>query len=362
MDVGPGALSTAWVAGQSFFLLLASATDRELIRNVEFLKIENRILRERLPRHIRLTTRERSRLIRAGRGIGSAVNHLISIVTPRTFLRWLNGPVKKEPSRKPGRPRTSESIRELIERMARETGWGYTRILGELRKLGIRSVSRSTVRNILREGGFDPGPKRGEGSWTEFLQRHAATLWACDFFSTKVWTLRGRVDVFVLFFIHIASRRVHIAGMTAHPDRAWMKQQARNVAMTWHGETALPRLLLRDHDTKFVSEFDAILESEGIEIKKLGPMAPNLNASAERWVQTVRQECLDHFVICGQVHLMHLLKSFLAHYHTERPHQGLDNSVPIGAALAHPVNRRNGAVMCQHRLGGLLKHYVRTAA
>ena len=124
--------------------------------------------------------------------------------------------------------------------MARETGWGYTRILGELKKLGIRSVSRSTVRNILREGGFDPGPKRGEGSWSEFLQRHAATLWACDFFSTKVWTLRGRVDVFVLFFIHIASRRVHIAGMTAHPDRAWMKQQARNVAMTWHGEAAPP--------------------------------------------------------------------------------------------------------------------------
>ena len=123
-----------------------------------------------------------------------------------------------------------------------------------------------------------------------------------------------------------------------------------------------PRLLLRDHDTKFVSEFDAILESEGIEIKKLGPMAPNLNASAERWVQTVRQECLDHFVICGQAHLMHLLKTFLDHYHTERPHQGLDNAVPMGAALASPVNRRNGAVVCEHRLGGLLKHYVRTAA
>jgi putative transposase len=245
--------------------------------------------------------------------------------------------------------------------MARETGWGYTRILGELKKLGIGSVSRSTVRNILREGGFDPGPKRGEGSWTEFLQRHAATLWSCDFFSTKVWTLRGRVDVFVLFFIHIASRRVHIAGITAHPDRAWMKQQARNAAMTWQEEVSPPRILLRDHDTKFVSDFDAILESEGIEIKKLGPMAPNLNASAERWVQTVRQECLDHFVICGQTHLRHLLRTFLDHYHTERPHQGMGNTVPFGARPLCPTKRFHGVVVCEHSLGGLLKHYVRAA-
>lgn len=344
---------------QSFFLFLASASDRQLAKYVEYLKAENRILRERLPRQIRLTPRERNRLVRLGRKLGPAIKDLIGIVSPRTFLRWLNGPSERIATRKPGRPRTPASTKDLILRIASETGWGYTRILGELKKLGIGTVSRTTVRNILRDAGIDPGPKRGEGTWSEFVKRHAKTLWACDFFSTKIWTLRGRFDVFVLFFINLESRRVRVGGMTTNPDRVWMVQQARNASMALTDESA--RILIRDYDAKFVREFDAIVQAGGVRIKKIGPMAPNLNAIAERWVQTIRQECLDHFVIAGMGHLQHLIDEFVRHYETERPHQGRGNRLLTGADPPEPLDRARGIIR-RDRLGGLLKHYFRRAA
>jgi putative transposase len=214
----------------------------------------------------------------------------------------------------------------------------------------------------LRENGLEPGPQRGAGTWDEFVRRHAATLWACDFFSTKVWTLAGLVDVFVLFFIQVGSRRVHVAGMTAHPDRAWMTQQARNVAMFFAEQPERPRYLLRDRDTKFVRAFDEILEAEGVTVKAITPCSPNLNAYAERFVQTVRSECLDHFILFGEKHLRHVLSSWLEHYHSERPHQALGNVPPSGAPAGEPVGDDGGLrVVCEERLGGLLKHYRRAA-
>jgi putative transposase len=159
---------------------------------------------------------------------------------------------------------------------------GYTCILGELKKLGVRAIAKSTVKNILKEHGLDPGPARGEDSWGEFLARHAATLWACDFFTRTVWTLRGRVDVYVLFFIHLASRRVHVAGLTTNPNRAWMVQQARNTSMVLADEAVPARVLFRDRDAKFVAEFDDVFESDGVAVRPVGPLAPNLNAYTER--------------------------------------------------------------------------------
>ncbi len=199
---------------------------------------------------------------------------------------------------KGGRPRIQQDIREIIIRLAKENGWGYERIRGELHKLHLR-VSRSTIVNILKENGFDPGPNRSEGTWLEFLKREAVTLYACDFFSTKVWTTLGCAEFFVLFFIHVGSRRVHIAGMSTNPDAAWSAQQARNVAMFFAQQPEKPTILLRDHDSKFGSEFDAVLEADGIKVKKVGPRAPNMNAFAERWVQSVRRECLDQFHYLG---------------------------------------------------------------
>jgi putative transposase len=219
------------------------------------------------------------------------------------------------------------------------------------------------VRNILKAEGLDPGPKRGEGSWDEFIKRHAATLWATDFFSKKVWTARGPVDVFVLFFIHVGSRRVYLSGVTAHPNGQWMKQQARNVAMYFQEQPVKPTLLLRDNDTKYTSEFDAILGSEGVEVKKITPVSPNLNAYAERFVQSAKQECLDHFVVFGVDHLRHIVGEYLKHFNEERPHQARNNE-PLGGlppADDRPATIFMGEVRCRERLGGLLKSYSRAA-
>jgi putative transposase len=269
--------------------------------------------------------------------------------------------------RKPGRPRTPEDIHALVLRIARENGWGYARVLGELKKLGIWSVSKTTVANILREAGLDPGPKRGEGTWDEFVKRHASTLWACDFLSVKGWTLKGFVDLYLLFFVHVGTRRVIAAGVTANPDAAWVSQQARNASMAMADLGLPPRLLLIDHDTKFVGGFDAVFEAEGTEVKRVGPVAPNLNAYAERWAQSLRQECLDHFLILGEGHLRHLIQEYVEHFNQERPHQARGN-VPLPDAQAADAGEPpvlkfpKGEVRCRERLGGLLKHYHRAAA
>jgi putative transposase len=225
---------------QPLLLYLAATTDRELARMIEFLKEENRILRGKLPGRITVTHKERQRLIKFGRGLGTAIRELITIVSPRTFARWLSGEtVRRKGTRKPGRPKTAVEIRELIVQFARDNVWGYTRILGELKKLGI-AVSRSTVVAILEENGLDPGPKRGEGTWNDFIKRHSETLWACDFFTKKVWTKCGLTDVFVLFFIHVGNRRVQISGMTTNPDEEWVVQQARNFGLSVENEKATP--------------------------------------------------------------------------------------------------------------------------
>ena len=318
---------------QSFLLMLATATDRVLAKQVQFLKIENQILRGKLPKRITVTPQERQRLIKYGRPLGAAIEHLIGIVSPRTFLRWLGAeqPSATKPG-KPGRPRTEVEIRDLVLRLARETGWGYTRILGELKKLGVRAICRSTVINILKEHGLDPGPRRGLGTWDEFLKRHAVALGATDFFSKPVWTQAGLVDYFVLCFIHLGSRRVYVSGLTAQPDRAWTVQQARNVAMHFAEQPVKPAILLRDYDGKFAPEFDAILEADGVTVKKVGPHAPNLNAIAERFVQTAKSECLDHFIVFGEDHLRHLVFSFQDYYNELRPHQAKDN-LPLNCTL-----------------------------
>lgn len=370
MGVLPGAGAICeWISVnsllQSFLLLLATATDRELAHVVEYLKAENRILRAKLPRRITVTSRERRTLLQYGRRLGSRLKDVIGIVSPRTFARWLRGEADppRQPPAGPGRPRTEAEVRELVLKLARENAWGYTRILGELKKLGVAKVSRSTVVNILKEHGLEPGPRRGPGTWSEFLRRHAATLWACDFFTARVWTLSGMVDVFVLFFVHVGSRRVHVAGLTAHPDHAWVAEQARSVVLTFAELPEKPKYVLRDHDAKFGEEFDEVFAATGIEVKPVGPHAPNMNAHAERWVESIRRECLDHFIILGEAHLRHIVAEYVAHYNEERPHQGMGN-VPLSGAPAEegsaPLSLSE--VCCKERLGGLLKHYYRPAA
>jgi putative transposase len=211
------------------------------VQTIEYLKTENRILRNKLPKRISVTAAERNQLIKLGVRLGSKIKEVTTIVHPRTFARWLSEHSSGVRRRKRGRPRTPEQICRLIVEMATNTRWGYDRIVGELRKLRIFSVSRATVSRVLQENGFDRGPKRGRGSWHEFVQRHIKTLWATDFFTKKVWTLRGPVTYYVLFFIHLHTRRVHIAGMTPNPDGRWMAQIARNMSMVFAlRETGVP--------------------------------------------------------------------------------------------------------------------------
>jgi putative transposase len=218
----------------------------------------------------------------------------------------------------------------------------------------------------LQENGFDPGPKRGRGTWHDFIEMHRKTLWATDFFTKTVWTKRGPVTYFVLFFIHLYTRKVHIAGMTPNPDGVWMTQIARNMSMVFAEEKPefQPTHIIRDRDTKFTKQFCSILELDGIEFRPIPPRAPNLNPYAESWVSRVKSECLNHFIVFGEAHLRYILKTWLHHYHYERPHRGLGNA-PIMCDLPSPAPIEDfnlNEVVCHESLGGLLKHFERRAA
>lgn len=346
----------------------ANARHKDLVAQVEYLKAENQVLRSRLPTRITVTPPERKKLEKLGGKVGPALKHLITVVSHRTFQRWVseskkgNASASAKPKRRPGRPRTPEEVQQLVVRIARETGWGYTRILGELKKLGIRNVGKTTIRNILKDAGFEPGPGRSEGSWNDYLKMHAKTLWACDFVSKKVWTLGGLTDCYVLVFIHLKSRKVIASSCTFHPDGDWVAQQARTLTMDAEAVGEPIGQLIHDYDTKFTARFESILKQNGIEPKPVGPMKPNLNAYAERFIQTLKQECLDHFLVLGQRHLDYLVQEFVEHYNTERPHMSLGR-VPSGKPAGPPGEERLGSseVVSDERLGGLLRSYRRAA-
>jgi putative transposase len=251
-------------------------------------------------------------------------------------------------------------VRRLILRIARETGWGYTRILGETRKLGV-GVSRSTVVNILREAGIPPVSGRGEPSWDEFVRAHAKTLWACDFMARRVVTPRGLKRAFVLVFIHVGSRRVIASPSTVHPDAAWVSTQAARFVRAARTDGGECGVLVRDSDSKFGRAFDAALRAAGVTPLRLPHLAPNLNAHAERLIQTVQDECLDRFIALGTTHLDHLVEQFVEHYNLERPHSAIGFRTPAGPPFA--LDRTVlGGVECRCRLGGTLRHYHRRAA
>lgn len=254
--------------------------------------------------------------------------------------------------RRPGRPPIATETRELILRLARENPrWGHPRIVGELAKLGTH-VSPSTVRRVLLCAGLRPAPRRDGPTWREFLHAQAAGILACDFFSVDTIGLRR---IYVLFFIEIDTRRVHLAGISQRPSGTWVAQQARNLALE---ATLVPfRFLIRDRDSKFAPGFDTVFASEGIRIIQTPIRTPVANAYAERFVRTVRRECLDWLVIRNERHLHHVLREYLEHYNYERPHRGR------GLRAPHPPARWAAGPIERHdRLGGLIHEYHRTAA
>ena len=274
------------------------------------------------------------------------------------FQKWLRVPKHKKAKKRSGRPQTSAEIRKLVLEMSKSPGWGYTRILGELRKLGIKSVSRTTIRNILKAYGVEPSPDRSESTWVQFLKRHSSTLWSCDFLTKPVQTWRGIWQQSVLVFMHIASRKVLVTGATEHPNNEWVCEVAECFpSMAKQLGLEPPRILVRDNDTKFTREFDETLRRVSIRPYPLPLQSPLMNAHIERWIKSLKSECLDHFIPVGTKHLDHLIGEYVEHYHIERPHQGLGNKPIMRAA---PL-LDDGEIRCDSRLGGLLRHYHRAA-
>jgi putative transposase len=344
------------------FVLLLARGDRSKELEILLLRHELSILR-RQARRPRLAERDRLVLAALSR-VMPRRSWQAFLVTPETLLRWHRRIVARRwtyPHRRPGRPRLEPQVRELILRLARENShWGYVRIVGELRKLGI-TVSATLVRNVLRRAGVPPAPERGASSWRTFLRQHGSSILACDLFTVDtVWLRR----LYVLFFVSIGTRRVAYFACTSKPDTSWMIEQARNLLMDLDERGPRQRFLIHDRDAKFSRAFDGIFRSEGIEIVRTPIQAPNANAHAERWVGSVRRECLDRLLIFGRRQLEYVLRVYIRHFNEERPHRALDLRPPdrgsgtdrMPTAALHPpqVKRRD-------LLGGLIHEYEAAA-
>jgi transposase InsO family protein len=288
----------------------------------------------------------------------------VFLVTPATLLRWHRDQI----ARKWAYPHTGnrhtlpEETVELVLRLAGENPrWGYQRIVGEARKIGVR-VSASSVRSILRRNGLGPAPKRSAKgpSWVEFLKAQAAGTLAIDFFTVDTVSL---TRVYVLFLIEVETRRVHLLGITAHPTGLWVSQAARNLLMDLDEQANRFRFLVRDRDTKFTAGFDAVFAAAGIEVLRIPPRAPRANAYAERWVRTVRSECLDWILIFNHNHLRKVLNSYVAHYNGGRPHRGLNLDIPAPPpdTFREGDTDDGGVIGRTDILGGLIHEYHRAA-
>jgi transposase InsO family protein len=253
-----------------------------------------------------------------------------------------------------------QKISALIVRMAQDNpGWGYTRIQGALGNLGHR-VGRGTVANVLRRSGIEPSPERSKRTtWSTFLKAHWQVFAASDFFTVEVWTGRGLVTHYLLFVISLADRVVNIVGITTRPDEAWMQQAARNLIDSESGAMCGKGYLILDRDTKYADQFRRLIRSSGTNVIRLPPRSPNLNAYAERFVRSIKSECLNRMIFIGQASLRRAVAEYVDHYHGERNHQGLDNRLirPVPSSV-----QEVGMVRRNQRLGGMLNFYYREAA
>jgi transposase InsO family protein len=344
---------------------LTGTVDQELLLRSEYLLAENRILHQQLKGRLRLTDPERRTLAEIAQRLGrKALREVATLVTPETLLGWYRKLIARKfdgskQRRTAGRPRTSEETEALILKLARENrSWGYKRLAGALAALGIK-ISVQTVGSILLRHELPPAPLRKKGMpWKDFIRSHLDVLAATDFFSAEVLTLGGLVSYYVLFFIHLGTRKVHLAGITSSPDEAWMKQIARNLTDAEDGFLRGRRFLIHDRDGKYCPAFREVLHSSGVTCLPLPPRSPNLNAFSERWVLSVKEECLGKLILFGKSSLRKAVTEYLAHHQHERPHQGLGNAIPF----QNPedcIGNREGLIRCRERLGGLLKFYHR---
>ncbi len=335
-------------------------------RSREFTDLEIIVLRHELA-ILRRTTR-RPPITAVDRVFLAAASRLLPrgqwrsfIVTPATLLSWHRRLVAKRWTypRPVGRPPMRRETRALVLQLARENPrWGYLRIVGELKGLEV-AVSATTVRAWLRAAGLGPAGKRREMTWREFVRTHRQSLLAVDFFTVEtIWLQR----LYILFFIELGSRRVHFAGCTPNPSGPWVVQQARQLSWALEDRSEPIRFLIRDRDQKFTDRFDDVFRSDRIEVVQTPFRAPQANGVAERFVRTVRTECLDRLLVLNHQHLERILDVFVDHYNRHRPHRALSLAPPDGwRPVASPSTFNDGCIVRRDRLGGVVHEYVRAA-
>lgn len=279
------------------------------------------------------------------------------LVRPETVLGWHRALVRRKWAAYLGRPRRGRppiltECRPLILRMAKENpSWGYFRIRGELLKLG-HTVAAITIRSILLRAGTSPSCRRAQLSWKQFLAAHAETLVAADFFSIDTVFFKR---LYVLIYIHLATRRILVVGCTANPNEVWVTQHARNLLWTVEEEGLKLKYVIRDRDKKFATRADNVFRSAGARVILTPLMAPRANAHVERWIGSCRRECLDRMLVVNQRHLDAILREYCMHYNQERPHRSRELRPP--AARGHPAVADAGGVRRRVRLGGLISEY-----
>jgi putative transposase len=355
--------SQAW---KLLLVCLAGWVNRHQLDVIAYIQEENRVLKSKLKgKRIRFTDDERRRLAVKGKALGNQVlREVASIVTPNTILAWHRKLIAKKydgtAKRGPGRPRVPDEIPKLTVRMAEENpGWGYTTIRGVLFNLG-HVTSRETVRNILKEHGIVPAPERRKRMpWSTFLKSHWGSIAAADFFTVEAWSCFGLTRYHVFFCMDLSSRRVHIAGISECPYGAWMKQIGRNLTDPFDGFLDGMRYIILDRDPLYTDEFRGLLKQAGVKVVRLPARSPNLNAYAERFVRTIKESWLSRTIFFGERSLRQAINEFVAYYHHERNHQGLENRQIEPLA---DVGALYGNVVCRERLGGVLRYYYRDAA
>ena len=352
---------------QLYLVILAGWMNRQQQEVINYLRTENQVLKEKLgKKRILLNDDQRRRLAVQGKILGrKRLEEVGTLFTPDTILRWHRMLIAKkwdysDKRKNVGRPRIRQVIVDLILRFASENStWGYDRIQGALANVGY-PISDTTVGNILKQHGIEPAPVRErQSTWKTFLKSHWDVLAAIDFTTIEVWTKGGLVTYYLLFAMEVATRRVHFAGCTPNPNELWMKQIGRNLTDAEDGFFNGKRYVLMDRDGKFCPAFRDLLEQEGVNCVRLPPRSPNLTPHIERFMRSIKEECLLKMIFFGENMLRNAVGQFLTHFHGERNHQGLDNR------LIDPdddVGCTAGDVRCHERLGGLLRYYHREAA
>src|ERR1035438_3724492 len=332
---------------------------------IDYRQEENRILLEQLGgKPKRFTDAQRIRLARKAKPVGRRrLGKLATLVTPDTLLRWFRVLIAKKwtfARTKPvGRPSVEAELEKLVITLLQENPtWGSKHIVGALANLRFK-MNDSTVDNILHRNGLDPAPLRGQStSWHPFLQAHWETLLAADFFTTEVLSWNGLVTYYTLFVIELRSRAVHVCGTTVSPNAQWMSQVARQLVDSAQGFALGKTHLIIDRDTKYVDDFRHTLESAGVKILLCPPHAPQCNAFAERFVRSIKEECLSRLIFLSQQHLWTAISTFVNYYRQRRNHQGIENKL-----IEPPTSLPDvGHIHCRKELGGMLNYYYRAAA